>query len=48
MSLSNLSDYLCVDRSAMMREIKKLNDEGIIKSEKKFITILDNSIDEDI
>lgn len=48
MSLSNLSDYLCVDRSAMMREIKKLNDKGIIKSEKKFITILDNSIDEDI
>lgn len=39
MSLSNLADYLCVDRSAMMRELKKLNDENIIKSEKKTITI---------
>lgn len=48
MSLSNLSDYLCVDRSAMMRELKKLNEEGIIKSEKKTITILDGSIQEDI
>lgn len=41
MSLSNLADYLCVDRSAMMREIKKLNQQGIIKSEKKTIRIID-------
>lgn len=41
MSLSNLADYLCVDRSAMMRELKKLNQEGVIHSEKKTITILD-------
>jgi CRP-like cAMP-binding protein len=37
---SDLADYLAVDRSAMMREIKKLNQEGIIKSDKKKITIL--------
>lgn len=41
MSLSNLADYLCVDRSAMMRELKKLNQQGVIHSEKKTITITD-------
>ena len=29
-SLTNLADYLSVDRSAMMREIKNLTDEGFI------------------
>ncbi len=38
--LSDLADYLAVDRSAMMREIKKLNEEGVIKSEKRKITLL--------
>lgn len=38
--LSDLADYLAVDRSAMMREIKKLNTEGIISSEKRKITLL--------
>ncbi len=37
---SDLADYLAVDRSAMMREIKKLNDENIIHSDKKKITLL--------
>lgn len=37
--LSDLADFLAVDRSAMMREIKKLNDEGIIKSNKHKITL---------
>lgn len=40
MSLSALSDYLGVDRSAMQREIKRLNDEGIIMSKGKKITII--------
>lgn len=38
--LSDLADYLAVDRSAMMREIKKLNDEEIIKTEKHKVTLL--------
>ncbi len=38
--LSDLADYLAVDRSAMMREIKKLNEENIIKSDKRKITII--------
>ncbi len=38
--LADLADYLAVDRSAMMREIKNLNDECIIKSDKRRITIL--------
>ena len=40
LSLSDLADYLSVDRSAMMREIKKLNDEGYIKSNGKKILLL--------
>lgn len=33
--LSDLADYLAVDRSAMMREIKKLNDEKLIISKRR-------------
>ncbi len=40
MSLSALADYLSIDRSAMQREIKKLNDEEIIKSKGKKITLI--------
>lgn len=32
LSLTALAEYLCVDRSAMMREIGKMNSEGIIAS----------------
>ena len=35
-----LADYLSVDRSAMMREIKKLKDEKKIETDGKKITIL--------
>lgn len=38
--LSDLADYLAVDRSAMMREIKKLNEEGIISSDKRKVTLI--------
>lgn len=38
--LSDLADYLAVDRSAMMREIKKLNEEGIISSDKRKIVLI--------
>lgn len=39
-SLSSLSDYLCVDRSAMLREMKKMREEGLIESHAKKVTIL--------
>ena len=40
-SLTELADYLSVDRSAMMREIKSLKNEGFIKkSDKNKITLL--------
>lgn len=35
-----LADYLAVDRSAMMRELKNLKDEQIIKVEKRTITLI--------
>lgn len=40
MPFIDLADYLSVDRSALMREIKKLNNEGIIKSDRRKITLL--------
>ena len=39
-SLTNLADYLSVDRSAMMREIKNLIDEGFIAKDKNKIKLL--------
>lgn len=36
---TDLADYLSIDRSAMMREIKNLKEDGIIKTEGKKITI---------
>ena len=39
-SLTDLADYLSVDRSAMMREIKALKDEGFIKKSGNKITLL--------
>ncbi len=40
-SLTNLADYLGIDRSAMMREIKSLKEEGFIKKlDKNKFTLL--------
>ena len=38
-SYTELADYLSVDRSAMMREIKNLRDEGYIKTTGRKITL---------
>ncbi|MBR6072828.1 MAG: Crp/Fnr family transcriptional regulator [Bacilli bacterium] len=38
-TLSDLSDYLAVDRSAMMREIKNLNEDGLIASKGRYINL---------
>ena len=40
MSYTTLAEYLSVDRSAMMRELKNLVDEGIIKRDGKKLRIL--------
>lgn len=39
-SYTDLADYLSIDRSAMMREIKKLKDEGFIETKGKKVTML--------
>lgn len=39
-SLSALADYISVDRSAMMREMKKLRDEQRIRTDNRRITLL--------
>lgn len=41
MTYTDLAGYLCVDRAAMMRELKKMNDEGLISTKGKTITIRD-------
>ena len=37
---TDLADYLSIDRSAMMREIKNLKDEGFLKTNARKITIM--------
>ena len=39
-SMAELADYLCVDRSAMLRELKKMKDEGLILIKNRYVTIL--------
>ena len=39
-SLSMLADYISTDRSAMMRELKKLKEEGVVQTENRRVTIL--------
>lgn len=43
-SLSELADYLVIDRTAMMKQFKKMTDEGIIKKNKNKITLLKDEI----
>ena len=39
-SLSTLADYISADRSAMMREMRRLREEGVICTENRCVTIL--------
>ena len=39
-SLSDLADYVCADRSAMMRELKSMKDCGLVESSGADITLL--------
>lgn len=40
-SLSMLADYIATDRSAMMRELKKLREEGVLVSDGRQIRLLE-------
>ncbi len=39
-SLSKLADYLCVDRTSLMRELRHLKEEGVIDSNRRMIKLL--------
>ena len=39
-SLLKLANYLCIDRSAMMRELKKMKDEEVIELDGRMVTLL--------
>ena len=43
-SLSALADYISTDRSAMMRELKKLREGGVVQIEGRKVTILAEDI----
>lgn len=36
-SQTSLADYVCVDRSAMVRELKRMSDEGLIEIERRHV-----------
>ena len=38
-SLSTLADYIATDRSAMMRELKRLREEGTVSSDGRRFTL---------
>lgn len=42
-SLTELAEFLCVDRSALMRELKKMESDKVIARENKTITLLNVS-----
>ena len=39
-SLSALADYISTDRSAMMRELKKMREEGLVEVNGRKVTLL--------
>lgn len=39
-TLTGLSEYIFTDRTAMMRELKKLREEGVLKINRKTVTLL--------
>ena len=41
MSLTALADYLCVDRSSLMRELRAMKDEGILESKGRMVTMME-------
>ncbi len=41
-SLSQLADYICADRSAMMRELKHMKDEGLVSINKRTVKLNKN------
>ena len=39
-TLATLADYIATDRSAMMRELKRLREEGVLRSDGRQFTLL--------
>ena len=38
-SLTTLADYICCDRSAMMREISQMKQEGLVEIDKREVKV---------
>ena len=41
MSLSQLANYLCVDRTSLMRELRLMREEGVIENSGRKVTLLE-------
>ena len=39
-SQTSLADYICVDRSAMARELRKMCDEGLIEMDRRNVKLI--------
>lgn len=39
-SQTSLADYICVDRSAMVRELRRMSDEGLIEIERRNVKLI--------
>ena len=42
-TLGTLADYIATDRSAMMRELRKMKEEGLVSTQGRQVTLLGNS-----
>ena len=38
-SQTSLADYICVDRSAMMRELRRMSDEGLLEIDRRNVKL---------
>lgn len=45
-SFSVLADYIATDRSAMMRELRHLKEEGLVQTEGRRVTLPGRSVGE--
>lgn len=42
-TMTALAEYICADRSAMMREVKKMTEDGLVKISRRHVKLLQDS-----
>ena len=46
-TMTALAEYICADRSAMMREIKKMTEDGLVRISRRHVKLLEDISAED-